>query len=82
MPVWVWSHQLLSNAMFTSDISTETTVFIRIPSLWRAISAPPIPENKDKTFMPLGKMSLSTERWYATVSTWNEFPRALYLASC
>ncbi|KAJ0826002.1 hypothetical protein HanRHA438_Chr17g0809371 [Helianthus annuus] len=45
-----------------SEISTDTTFFKRIPSLWSATSAPPMPEKSDSMFIPFGNISFRTER--------------------
>ena len=36
---------------FLIVLSTKITAFMRTPSLWRATTAPPILENKERTFM-------------------------------
>ena len=46
----------------TGEISIARTFFKGIPSLWSASSAPPIPEKKERKFMPEGNMDLRTER--------------------
>lgn len=72
-PLWlVCSHQLLTIFLFASEISTATTFLRGIPSRCRATSAPPMPEKSESTLMPLGNKFFKTDRWYATVSTWNK----------
>ena len=76
-----WLDYFLAIAALTlSKISTETTTLMWIPSLCKATSPPPISVNKDNTLIPLENMAFSTDKCQATVSTWNELPRALYLS--
>ena len=77
---FVCSHQILTIFLFTSEISTDTTLIKGITSRCRETSTPTIPKKRERRLMPLGNMSFKTERWYSTVSIGNELPSNLYLS--
>jgi hypothetical protein len=77
---FVRAHHVWRHRRGSSSISTLTTTLRASPTLCRATSAPPIPENSESTLMPFGYSGLSTEKWNATVYTEKLFPSALYLA--
>ena len=63
-------------AVIPTLLSAIIPTFKKIPSLCKATSAPPIPENNDKTLIPL----LYKGRRKATVLTRKLFPRTRTLS--